>query len=39
MVSAPFLTDEIRRISLENGAGDHLAAPFSAAELIERVNA
>ena len=38
MVSATFLTDEIRRISLENGAGDHLAAPFSAAELIERVN-
>jgi len=38
MVSATFLTDEIRRISLENGAGDHLAAPFSAGELIDKVN-
>ena len=34
VMSATFMTDEIRRISLENGAADHLALPFSAAELV-----
>lgn len=38
VMSATFMTDEIRRISLENGAADHLALPFSAAELVDRVN-
>ncbi len=38
VMSATFMTDEIRRISLENGAADHLAVPFSAAELVARVN-
>ncbi len=38
VVSATFLSDEIRRISLENGGSDYLPIPFSAAELIDRVN-
>lgn len=38
MMSATFMTDEIRRISLVNGADDYMAVPFSAAELVERVN-
>ncbi len=38
MISATFITDEIRRIGLENGASDHPAVPFSAAELIEKVS-
>lgn len=38
MVSATFPTDEIRRVGLQNGAGGHPAAPFSAGELIGKVN-
>jgi len=36
MISATFLTDEIRRISLENGDDNYLAVPFTAAELLEK---
>ncbi|MCU0845978.1 MAG: response regulator [Spirochaetes bacterium] len=37
-ISATFITDGIRRISLENGASDHPAVHFSAAELIGKVS-